>query len=142
VLLNDGNGLNLQIQNRVPSWLLRYQLNGQKHSMGLGPLGHVPLAAARVKAEDLQRLIRSGVDPLAHKRSERQTLLINTAKVIPTFAECADRYIAAHRAEWRSAKHASHWSGSLETHVFPTIGKLPVNVIDTGLVHGSWHRSG
>jgi hypothetical protein len=30
--------------------------------MGLGPLGHVPLAAARVKAEDLQRLIRNGVD--------------------------------------------------------------------------------
>ena len=61
VLLNDGNGLNLQIQNRVPSWLLRYQLHGQKHSMGLGPLGHVPLAAARVKAEDLQRLIHNGV---------------------------------------------------------------------------------
>ena len=36
LMLNDGNGLYLQIHNQVPSWLHRYQINGRTRAMGLG----------------------------------------------------------------------------------------------------------
>jgi integrase len=134
LLLPDGNGLYLQIKNRVPSWVYRYALNKRTGMMGLGPLDHVDLPAARELAEDTRRLKRRGIDPLAHRRTDRQTALVATAKTVPSFAECAKRYLAAHRAEWKSAIHAAQWSASLEANVFPVFGRLPVSAIDTGLV--------
>ncbi len=43
-----------------------------------------------------------------------------------TFRECAEQYIASHKAGWSNAKHAAQWPSSLEQHVYPAIGDLPV----------------
>jgi integrase len=51
-----------------------------------------------------------------------------------TFAECAAAYIASHEAGWRNAVHSRQWTNSLQQHVHPVIGALPVAAIDTGLV--------
>jgi integrase len=51
-----------------------------------------------------------------------------------TFRQCADAYISAHRAGWRSARHAEAWPQSLVADVYPALGDLPVAAIDTGLV--------
>jgi integrase len=51
-----------------------------------------------------------------------------------TFDECADRFIATHRAGWRSAKHAAQWPTTLGKYVSPIVGKLPVGAIDTTLI--------
>jgi integrase len=50
------------------------------------------------------------------------------------FRECAESYIAAHEAGWRNATHRQQWRNTLETYVYPVIGKLPVQDIDTPLV--------
>ena len=49
-------------------------------------------------------------------------------------AECAERYIAAHRAGWRNAKHANQWTVTLKTYAYPVFGELPVQTVDLGLV--------
>jgi integrase len=51
-----------------------------------------------------------------------------------TFQACADAYIAAHRAGWRSAKSLTAWEGTLGAYVHPVFGALPVQAIDTALV--------
>ena len=51
-----------------------------------------------------------------------------------TFRQCAERYIAAHQAGWRNAKHTSQWRNTLATYAFPVFGDLPVQAIDVGLV--------
>ena len=51
-----------------------------------------------------------------------------------TFAECAQRYIAAQESGWRNAKHAAQWSSTLRTYVAPVIGRLPVQEINTSLI--------
>ena len=51
-----------------------------------------------------------------------------------TFDQCADAYLAAHRAGWRNAKHAAQWSSTLATYVSPIFGNLPVQAIDVALV--------
>jgi integrase len=51
-----------------------------------------------------------------------------------TFRECAEAYIAAHKAGWRNPKHAAQWPSTLETYVHPVFGALPVQAVDVGLV--------
>jgi integrase len=51
-----------------------------------------------------------------------------------TFKQCAEAYVAAHRAGWRNDKHAAQWSATLETYAYPTLGGLPVASVDVGLV--------
>jgi integrase len=74
-------------------------------------------------------LLLDGRDP----RDARATLRLAATKRV-SFAACADRYFEAHRAEWRSERHAAAWRASLRIHVDPVIGSLPVGAIDTGLV--------
>lgn len=91
------------------------------------------LAEARQKALDARRALLAGGDPLAEKTSRVAAERLDTARAM-TFDACADAYIKAHRAGWRSKIHTSQWSTSLRTYVTPLIGNLPVAEIDTALV--------
>lgn len=53
--------------------------------MGLGPYPAMSLAKARGRATDLRAAIQDGRDPLAEKAREAE----------PTFAECADKFLAS-----------------------------------------------
>ncbi len=48
---------------------------------------------------------------------------------VPTFAECAEKYIASHKQGWRNEKHAQQWPSTIKMYVNPIIGKQPVNEI-------------
>src|SRR5262249_7713188 len=64
---------------------------------------------------------------------QRSAKLVEQARVV-TFKQCAETYIAAHEAGWRNPKHRQQWRNTLETYVYPVIGDLPVQDIDTPLV--------
>lgn len=133
-LYGDGGGLTLQItKGGVKSWLFRYMLNGKAHGMGLGPLHTVSLAEARLKALDARKLLLDGLNPLQVKKQQRQETALQRAKMM-TFDQCAKAYIEAHKASWKSAKHADQWTATLEAYVSPIIGRLPVAEVDTSLV--------
>jgi integrase len=51
-----------------------------------------------------------------------------------TFKACTDAYITAHRAGWRSGKHAEAWTQSLGVYAFPVFAELPVGAIDVSAV--------
>jgi integrase len=51
-----------------------------------------------------------------------------------TFAACAEAYIKAHKAAWRSPKSLAAWQGTLDAFVHPVFGELPVQEIDTALI--------
>ena len=67
-----------------------------------------------------RKLAREGGDPLAERRC---------AASMPTLAEAAATVVEQKRAGWRSARQATEWLRSLERHVFPRIGKLPVSEV-------------
>jgi integrase len=83
----------------------------------------VSLKAAREKATEGRRLVADGVDPIARWRKPE-------ANAVPTFGAVADSYVEAHRASWRSGKHAAQWKMTLSTYC-EAIRKLPVNSVDT-----------
>ena len=60
----DGNGLYLSVSKwGTRSWVLRYQLRGKSHEMGLGPYPLISLAEARQRVEQWRKLKLDGIDP-------------------------------------------------------------------------------
>jgi integrase len=130
----DGGGLYLRVTAEgTKNWVYRFMLNGRPRWMGLGPLALYGLQEARGKALDARRLRHEGMDPIDTRRADRLRERLEAAKAM-TFKQCAQTYIASHRAGWRNAKHAAQWDATLATYVAPIIGALPVQTIDTALV--------
>jgi len=69
--------------------------------MGLGPLALYSLAEARAKALEARRKRHEGIDPIDARRAERARQRLDVAKSL-TFKECAEAYIASHKAGWRN----------------------------------------
>jgi integrase len=111
------------------SWLFRYERAGKTAWLGLGPAAGilpVSLTDARDKAERLRIAVRDGADPLAEARA-RRTPAAKEESTAPTFARCAEQYIATHEASWKNEKHAAQWTSTIETYANPHIGELPVD---------------
>jgi integrase len=130
----DGGGLYLRVTKEgTKNWVYRFMLNGRPRWMGVGSLALFGLQEARGKALDARRLRHEGIDPIDNRRAARLRQRLEAAKSM-TFKQCAESYIASHGAAWRNAKHAAQWSATLATYAYPSIGALPVQNIDTGLV--------
>ena len=133
-MYGDGGGLYLRVTpDGTKNWVFRFMLNGRPRWMGMGPLHTIGLAEARARAAECRRQRHDGIDPIDARRAERQQARLDAARTI-TFKECAERYIAAHKAGWRNEKHAAQWEATLATYAEPVMGKLSVQAIDTGLV--------
>jgi integrase len=130
----DGAGLYLHVSKTgARSWIFRWRRDGRLRDMGLGPTHTISLAEARDRAASARKLKYDGGDPIEDRRAQRQAAKIDTARAI-TFKDCAERYIAAHRAGWRNPKHAAQWPATLEAYAYPVMGWLPVQAVDVGLV--------
>jgi integrase len=142
----DGDGLYLQTslgddgKTIRRSWTFRYELFGQRHELGLGPVRDVGLAQARAKRGELRQQLRDGIDPLAFRKQQREAarleqmrLTAEKAKAL-SFEQCAEQCMAGHRAGWSNLKHAEQWQNSLRNDVYPVIGKLNVAGITTAHV--------
>lgn len=133
-LYADGGGLYLQITTAgVKSWLFRYMRNGKARGMGLGPVHTIGLADARARALGCRRLLLDGIDPIDSRNAERAAQGGAETNGV-TFQHCAEKYIEAHRAGWKNAKHADQWTNTLTTYAYPIFDSLPVSAIDTPLV--------
>lgn len=130
--LADGGGLYLQCsQFGTSAWVFEYTRHGITRSLGLGSYADVSLALARQSASTYRAMLHAvpPVDPyefkMAHQRERADRL---------TFDQCAEKYIAAHRAGWRNAKHAEQWTNTIVTYASPVFGTMPVAAVDTALV--------
>ena len=130
----DGGGLYLRVTPQgTKNWVLRYMLDRKPHWMGLGPLPLFGLGEARARALDARRKRHEGIDPIGARRALRAKLQLDAAKAI-TFKQCAESYIASHKAGWRNDKHKYQWPATLKAFAYPFIGDLPVQAVDTSLV--------
>ena len=122
----DGVGLFLQVNaSGAKSWFFRFNKGGSLREMGLGLTYTVSLAEARQKALECRKARLDGLDPIGVRRGKRIQTKLDAAKAV-TFAACAERYIASHKAGWRNPKHAAQWPATLCTYVYPVFGSLPV----------------
>lgn len=142
----DGGGLLLQIKGpNARSWVFRYTRHGKTRDLGLGAAHKeaVPLLMARQLASDARKLLAQNIDPIEHRRSEREKARLENARAM-TFKTAAERYIEAHGSSWRNEKHRAQWRATLDTYAMPTLGKTAVQAIATGdvmkVLESIWHK--
>lgn len=122
----DGRGLCLVVKpSGARNWVLRMQRNGRRRDYGLGSALDVPLAEAREAAMTLRRKVREGADPIAERRKARI--------IVPNFEAAARACHAALGEGWNSG-HYARWLSGFELHIFPRIGKKPVDQVDSACV--------
>jgi integrase len=130
----DGGGLYLQVSTGgARSWVYRFKLNGRPRMMGLGPLHTISLSEARARATACRRQRLDGIDPIEARKARRNAVATEAAKAV-VFADCAARYIEAHKPGWRNKKHGAQWIATLTAYACSVFGQLPVHAVDTGLV--------
>ena len=139
--LPDGGNLYLQVTRSLSegfnrNWIFRYELDGKRHDLGLGPAHTVGLKAARAKAAELRMQLYDGIDPAeerAELKAERKAKLADEIKRL-TFAQCWAAYHKVHAKDWKHPKHRKQWESSMQTYVLPVIGNLNVADIETAHV--------
>ncbi len=141
----DGLGLALRIKpNGSKSWIQRVSIGGKRHNLGLGVYPATGLADARQAAADNQQAIREGRNPIQDKQDSKQDAA--PAPAIPTFEQTAEKVWELNRPSWKSEQHACEWISSMRTHVFPTIGRKPIDAITPAdileILEPIWHCKG
>ena len=118
----DGNNLYLEVdKSGARRWTLRVTILGRRRDMGLGGISTVSLEEARELAYQYRKIARSGGDPILERQKNRglQTTLIY----------CTKKVHEINLPTWKNEKFAKQWLSSLEHHVFPTIGKIPISQV-------------
>jgi integrase len=134
--LLDGLGLYLQATKSTAgvnrNWVFRYELDGERHDYGIGPLHTVSLAEARRRAGELRLLLLDGIDPLQERIEARKERLAEKAKRAKamSFKECAERFYEIHQKGWKNDVYRKQWMSNMERLVYPTIGGLNVADVD------------
>src|SRR5260221_8189088 len=76
VMLADGGNLLLQVTGKPDgefsrSWVFRYERDGKRHDLGLGPLNTLSLAEARERTRGLRVQLLDGIDPWSAREQQR-----------------------------------------------------------------------
>jgi integrase len=132
VMLPDGGNLYLQVvrdkthpDRLYRSFVLRYELAGRRHDLGLGGTHTVSLAEAREKARKYRQDLLDRVDPLLERRKQHRALIAERAKAI-TFKQVAEDYLDLHLDSFKNAKHRQQWRNTLAQYAYPKIGHMTV----------------
>ncbi|QCE35275.1 DUF4102 domain-containing protein [Acetobacteraceae bacterium] len=129
----DGDGLYLRVarSGKYRTWSFRFKSPkvDRLREYNIGNFQYFSLNEARKKAEKLRKMLERGIDP-AELRTP--TLPENrSAPYLVTFEDAARSYIQNVKApELKDRKGVKTWISSLEMHVFPYIGSVPVSLVE------------
>jgi len=124
----DGNGLELRVTPKgTKTWYLKYYRPSDKKrdNKKLGTYPTLSLKDARELADANRKLVQQGIDPREHDKQEREKLEQknrNTLEVV-----CREWLINHTEVNDITADHAKDMLRSLELHVFPSLGQLPIS---------------
>ena len=87
-------GVYVRVTPTSRSWILKYQLNGRRREMGLGPAEGQSLSAVMAKVNAARYNIDQGVDPLDSKAENKRVLKEEAKKKsAPTFGSFAPKAV-------------------------------------------------
>jgi integrase len=126
--LSDGGGLQLRVKpNGSKLWLFDYfkPYTKKRTSLSFGPYPALSIADARNKREDARALLAKDIDPKDH-RDETNRLIEDAHN--NTLEHIAAQWLEVKKSKV-SANHALDTWRSLEGHIFPNLGKVPIHKI-------------
>jgi len=126
--LADGKGLQLRVKpNGSKLWLFDYlrPYTKKRTCLSFGSYPEVSLADARSMREAARKLLANKIDPKEYREESNRSSELAHSNTL--------EHIAAQWLEIKkvtvSAKHAADTWRSLELHLFPILGKLPIHKI-------------
>lgn len=126
--MSDGGGLQLRVKpNGSKLWLLDYlrPYTKKRTSLSFGSYPAISLADARSKRATARELLAKEIDPKEH-RDEASRL--NDIAHNNTLEHIAEKWLAVKKTTV-SENHATDSWRSLELHIFPNLGKVPIHKI-------------
>lgn len=99
-------------------YVVQYRRRGAGSARAtIGEHGRLTAEEARAEAKKLLGYVAQGVDIAGKRRAER---------MVPTFKEVADAYLAKHVERHRKPRTAESYEGLLRLHILPKIGRLRI----------------
>lgn len=126
--LSDGSGLQLRIKpSGTKTWLLDYYrpYTKKRTSISFGMFPEVSLAEARVKRESARKLLAQQIDPKEHREEHKRTAELAHSN---TLHAVATQWLKIKKSKVTEDYATDTWR-SLELHVFPDLGKLPIHKV-------------
>jgi integrase len=141
--LADADGLYLLVKPVGPKtpygsklWQMKYYFMGKDKPFSIGPYPEVSLAQAREKTKEARKLLKTGIDPTAHKQQEKTAALTAHKN---TFRALAEEWHTKNIESW-DAKHAAKILRRMELHLFPDLGKRPIKSIMPAEVYATLQK--
>lgn len=149
-VLADGGGLELTVKpifstnqasgekvatswNRVWSYRFVRPEDGKRTKMGLGNYPTVTLQRARELKRSAQELLSQGINPITHRADTLSQRRAKETEIPNTFLRNATDWFELQTKNVKSRTAQKTWN-SLEKHVFPKLGNLPVAEIRNPLI--------
>tara|TARA_B100000745_G_scaffold182046_1_gene119255 strand:+ start:3484 stop:4713 length:1230 start_codon:yes stop_codon:yes gene_type:complete len=126
--LSDGNGLMLRVKpNGTKSWIFNYYrpITKKRSNIGIGRYPKIGLDKARKKRSEFLELLAQGIDPKEYRDSQEQ---LDKQAAANTFQVVATRWIEIQKSRVKEKTASDTWL-SLERHVFPKLGSIPIHLI-------------
>ncbi|RWX54089.1 integrase domain-containing protein [Photobacterium chitinilyticum] len=131
--LSDGGGLFLRVRpNGAKNWMFDYYqpFTKKRSVLSFGAYPSVSIADARNKRSDAKTLLAQDIDPKQHRDSNiqlQQEANGNTLQVI------AEKWFAVKKSQVTPDYAEDIWR-SLNLHIFPSLGKVPIEQIKATVV--------
>ena len=127
VMDTEEPGFGVRRQGARPIYFVRKHRNGQRHFETIGEHGTAGLTvkSARDKAERIIAAIKDGASPAERRARER---------AMPTVAELAEHWLAAHVDAKRKPKTARDYRIAIKHQVGPHLGRVRVDQLEPSLV--------
>ncbi|MCU7686407.1 tyrosine-type recombinase/integrase [Escherichia coli] len=119
--VSDSHGLYLLVKpGGSRHWYLKYRISGKESRIALGAYPAISLSDARQQREGIRKMLALNINPVQQRAAERGSR--TPEKVFKNVA------LAWHKSnrKW-SQNTADRLLASLNNHIFPVIGNLPVS---------------
>lgn len=126
--LSDGDGLQLRVKpNGSKLWLFDYHrpYTNKRTCLSFGSFPELSIAEARGKRKDARELLAKDIDPKEHREESNR---LNEAAHNNTLENIASKWLELKKSKV-SVNHATDTWRSLELHIFPSLGKVPIHKI-------------
>lgn len=127
--LGDGNNLFLRVKpNGTRSWIFNYYrpTTGKRANLSLGQYPAVSLADARHLRQEQQTLLGKGLDPAVFRVEQRRQSQRASAN---TFKHVSENWLQIKRSKV-SSDYADDIERSLEKHIYPSLGRVPIHLVN------------
>lgn len=122
----DSGGLYIELSPKGGKWWrLKYRFNGKEKRLSLGVYPEVSLKDARLRRDELRKLLANDIDPSEHRKALKSA---KAESLVNSFELISREWFAKHSPNW-APTHADRIIRRLERDIFPWIGNKPISDI-------------